>query len=231
MYDKRKKYVCILDVETANIMDDPLVYDLGYIIADLHGNIMIERSYAISDIYIHEAELMQTAYYAEKLPSYKEEINKGTRLIASLYKARKQLLEDMQLFRVKEIYAYNAHFDRRALNTTIRWTTKSRFRYFFPYKYKFYCIWNMACTTTLQQKTFQKLALIHQWITPSGRYFSSSAEVAYKYIIRNPEFVEEHKGIDDVRIEYQIFLHALRQKKKMNKNIKRNCFQLLKVPK
>ena len=46
--NKKKKYL-ILDVETANSMDDPLVYDIGFAIADNTGKIYEAYSFVISD--------------------------------------------------------------------------------------------------------------------------------------------------------------------------------------
>ena len=36
----KRKYILVVDVETANSLDDALVYDIGFIVADLHGNIL-----------------------------------------------------------------------------------------------------------------------------------------------------------------------------------------------
>ena len=68
------KYIMVLDVETANDMVDPLVYDVGYIIADLHGNIFEQKSVCIHEIFNLRKDLMETAYYANKIPSYYKEL-------------------------------------------------------------------------------------------------------------------------------------------------------------
>ena len=47
-------------------------------------------------------------------------------------------------------------FDLNALNKTIRYVTKSKVRYFFPFGTKVCCIWHMACQVLCTQKTFQK---------------------------------------------------------------------------
>ena len=72
--DKRKKYLMVLDVETANTNtlskhNDGLVYDLGFTIIDKKGNIYAKRSFAIKEIFDWK-ELMSTAYYNYKLPRY-----------------------------------------------------------------------------------------------------------------------------------------------------------------
>ena len=128
----------------------------------------------------------------------------------------------MRMYNVNEVYAYNATFDRNALNKTYRYLTKSKTSVGSSHskrKYTVYGLWR--CDTIFQQKTFRKIALRECWFTPSCRFFSSNAETAYKYISFNYDFEEEHKGIDDVRIEYEILLYARRQKKKMSKKTRR----------
>lgn len=225
----KRKYILVVDVETANSLDDALVYDIGFIVADLHGNILEKASYAIHEIFTLRPELMASAYYAEKVPAYFKEIQSGERVLVDFYTARRAMLDFMKKYNIKEVYAYNASFDARALNTTFRYLTKSKFRWFFPYGTKMKCIWSMACDTILQQKTYKKLALENAWFTASGRYFLSNAETAFRYMTGEHTFEEQHKGLDDVLIEYQIMLHARRQKKKMNSNINRQCFMKLKI--
>ena len=79
--DKRKKYLMVLDVETTNnIMEkgaanDGLVYDIGFTITDKKGNIYAKRSFAVKEIF-EWTDLMNTAYYKQKLPLYFERLKK-----------------------------------------------------------------------------------------------------------------------------------------------------------
>lgn len=85
----------------------------------------------------------------------------------------------------------------------------------------------MACTTIFQQKTFKKMAQAKNWKTASGLNISSNAETAYKYITGEDNFIEQHKGIDDVLIEYGILLRCVNQHKKMKTNINPACWRLV----
>ena len=225
----KRKNILVIDVETANSTEDALVYDVGFIIADLHGNVKIEKSFVIKEIFTLRPELMTSAYYAEKVPSYHKELAEGKRELVNFYTMRKTLLDLMKQYEVKEVYAYNARFDRNALNTTYRYLTKSKYRWFFPYGTQIKCIWTMACDTILQQKTFRKIALREQWFSASGKFFLSNAETAYRYMTGDYDFIEEHKGLDDVRIEYEILLHARRQKKKMRTEINPGCYHKVRI--
>lgn len=226
--DKRKKYFLVLDVETANSIDDPLVYDIGFVIGDKKGNIYEKYSFAIAETFDYYQDLLQTAYYAEKIPQYYVEMAQGIRSKTNFYMARQTILFLMKEYNITEVFAYNCHFDRRALTSTQRYFTKSKYRWFFPYGTKFSCIWNMACSTLLQQKTFRIRAIAKKWFTPSGKNISTNAETVHKYITGDDDFSEQHKGIDDVLIEYDILLRCLNQHKKMTKHIDRLCWRKVK---
>ena len=54
----KKKFYLVLDVETANSLEDALVYDIGYAVIDNKGDIYKTASYVIRDIFIKEKDLM-----------------------------------------------------------------------------------------------------------------------------------------------------------------------------
>ena len=67
-----KKKFLVLDVETANDVNCPLVYDLGFAVCDKYGKIYEKQSMLIYEIYRGERELMNSCYYANKIPEYEE---------------------------------------------------------------------------------------------------------------------------------------------------------------
>lgn len=235
MPDKRVHYYLVLDTETTNGLDDPLVYDIGGVITDKRGNIYETFSFVIRDIFVYERTLMQTAYYAAKIPDYVESIHHNERVMIDFYYARRYILNLMEKYGVRDVAAYNANFDRNALNTTQRWLTKSKYRYFFPYGTNFVCIWNMACQTLCQRKTYKEFCEHNNFTSnrkgePTARNYSTSAETVYRYLILNPRYEEEHKGLDDVIIETYIMKQCFSAKKKMpyGKGIRRHCWMDVK---
>ena len=158
--DKRKKYFIVLDVETTNnnmedknAPNDGLVYDLGFAIYDKKGNCYAERSFIIKEIF-EDTDLMNTAYYKEKLPKYYKEIEEGKREVLTICQARKRIKSAIDYFNIKEVWAYNASFDYRTLNNTIRLVTGSFVRWFLPYGINVFDIWHVACQVLGTQKTF-----------------------------------------------------------------------------
>ena len=223
---RRKEMFLVIDTETCNTVEQPLPYDIGFAICDRMGNIAEERSYVVAETFLDMKDTMKSAYFAEKIPQYWEDIKNGTREIKSIYKIRKEVKDLMSKYNVKKVGAYNMGFDKRALNNVMRYTTKSFCRWFFPFGTEFFCIWHLAAQTLLQQKTFFKMAEKNGWFSEKGNSLTN-AEVTYNYIKKMSDFKEEHKGLEDVRIEIEIMAHCFRQHKKMNTNINTSCWRLV----
>lgn len=225
--DKRRKYILVLDIETANMTNDAIAYDVGFAVADKHGNIYQTDSYMVAEMFLDKEnkELMDTAYYAKKLPKYWEDYKKGLRKLASITTIRKIVREVMAKYGIHDVFAYNANFDKSGLDRTIRYLTKSSIRWFFPFGTKTHCIWHMATQTICQQKAYFKMAVANNWVSPAGNV-QTSAERVFAYISNNPHFEEEHTGLEDVGIETQILAKCFRQHKKMATNIYRMCWKL-----
>jgi hypothetical protein len=220
-----KKYYLVLDVETANSTDDALVYDLGYVVCDKKGTIYEADSFIVSDIFYKEAELMQSAYYAKKIPMYIEGIKSRAFNVVTFYEARAKLLDAMRRYKVEAVCAYNANFDYTALNTTQRWLTKSKYRFFLPYGTKVYCIWHMACQLICTQKAYIKFCLENGFVSPSGN-IKTNAETVYAYMTKDSAYEENHTGLEDVLIETKILAKCFAQHKKVEKNINRFCWRI-----
>lgn len=213
--DRRKNYYLTLDTETTNSLDDALVYDIGGAIHDKKGNIKEKFSFVITDIFCQNG-LMESAYYKEKIPRYEEQLIKGERTKVTFFKARKHILNLMKKYNVKAVVAYNARFDLNALNTTIRYLTKSKYRYFFPYGTTIYDSLKMTRDTIGKQKSYYDFCHKNGFLTKHRTpQLQMKAETVYRYMTNDINFIESHTGLEDVMIEIQIFARCIRQHKKM----------------
>lgn len=129
--DKRRKYYLILDCETATLpyaikygaeqrkniaIAKPLIYDLGWQIVDVKGNVYKRASYLISEIF-SVPDVFNTAYYASKRPIYLERLAKEEIQLTDWKKAITELVEDLDA--VEAVGAYNSMFDfKKALPFT-----------------------------------------------------------------------------------------------------------------
>lgn len=117
--DKRKKYYVMLDTETCPLDKDfdgvtpfnMFVYDCGFAVVDRYGNVYEKYSFVVKDIFFGEKELMNSAYYVNKLPRYYEDIKNGSRKVATWYEIRNTLAKVMKEYNTKIVIAHNARFD------------------------------------------------------------------------------------------------------------------------
>lgn len=225
--DKRHHYVLILDTETANThvlpdgkmdMSDVLMYDCGWAVIDTKGNVYKERSFVNQDIFYDCADIMSSAYYNWKIPQYLEEIQSGERIVADTYTIRKTMLSDMDEYGITEIVAHNARFDINALNVIQRYITNSKYRYWFPYGTIILDTMKGARDVIHNMPTYKRFCEEHNYLTNNGK-LSTTAENLYRFIINDPGFTEEHKALQDVQIEREIFWYCRRQHKKMDMQI------------
>ena len=213
--DKRKKYICVIDTETCPIIPSDkvdahnmLTYDIGYQIIDKKGNVYIERSFIVDDIFFGEYEKMKSSYYSAKLPQYFYDIASGSRERASLIEIISQFKKDLKEYNCDTVSAHNARFDYYALKKTIEYLGYEK-TYFFPYGIEIWDTMKMAQDTICKNKTYQ-------YYTSTGRK-SATAENLYKYITMNDDFVESHTALEDVKIESIILVKCLNSHKKMRK--------------
>ena len=222
---RRKEMYLVIDTETANTIEQPLPYDIGYAICDRYGKIILERSFLVAEIFLDRKDMMESAYFAEKIPNYWDDVKNGVREIKSIFNIRKQILADMKMYKIKKVCAYNMGFDKRALNNIIRYCSKSLIRWFFPFGTEYICIWNMACQVILNTKTYVDFAVKNGFESDKGNILTN-AEVCYNFITKQIDFKESHTGLEDVRIEVEIMAKCFSTHKKMNKNINSACWRL-----
>ena len=227
--DRRIKYLIGLDTETCNglvLEDDKLdlsqsiMYDIGWVVTDKRGNIYEKRSFVIYETFVGMKDVMVSAYYAEKIPMYWEQIQNGSRKLVRFSTMYNIFWEDIKKYSIDTFFAHNASFDVRALNNTIRWVYKSKKRFFFPYNAEIWCTLKMARQVINIQKAYTIWCDKYKFKTkhrpPRNRL---TAEILYRYITGNMEFEESHTGLEDVLIETKILVHCFRQHKKMDKAI------------
>ena len=225
--DRRHIYGICLDTETANTIDNEgeldmsnvLFYDLGFQVVDSHGRTYGKKfSFVNSDIFLHEKELMKSAYYAKKIPQYWQDIWAGKRKVATTAEIRKVLCEIVKEYDCKFVCAHNAMFDSRALNNTQRWVTKSKFRYFLPYGLEWWDTLKMARSVMGKMPTYRKFCEENGYLTKRGQ-LRFTAEICYRFITKDNTFEESHTGLEDVEIETEILRYCHRQHKPMKKKL------------
>lgn len=221
-----KKFYIVLDCESCP-MDrsiegvDPrnmLAYDLGFAVVDRRGNVYETRSYIISDIYDNEPEKMQSAYYADKLPKYEQELAQGKREKVRFYEARRELYRLVEKYNVQDIFAHNMRFDFGTLNNTAYYLSNGKYKRFFTYATNICDTLKMARQLIATMPTYKNYCIENGYLTKNNQP-RLTAEILYRFISTDNDFTEAHTGLEDVLIEKEILRYMLAKHKKVDKEL------------
>ena len=202
--------IIMIDTETTNDIDCPIVYDVGYQIFTLADGVLCEKSFVNADIFL-DADMMASAYFADKIPSYWDDIQAGRRTLKKWYNIKREIAADCKRFGVKIACAHNARFDNKSLNTTQRYITSSKNRYFLPFGIEWWDTLKMARQILREVEEYTTFCWENEYLTKNMR-IRYTAEIIYRWLSGNADFEESHTGLEDVKIERVIFEYC------MNKN-------------
>ena len=193
---------------------------MGAMVIDRNGNKIVDETinHVNCGVFYYKKDLMETAYYADKLPTYRDEIWDGEREVFDIMETRERVHKLFKDEGITVVCAHNARFDINALNNTVRDATNGKVRYFFPYGVEVWDTLKMAQQILKNMPTYRKFCEDNGFMTnhavPRPRY---TAEVIYRFITKDTGFEEAHTGLRDVEIEAQILAYFIRQHKKMDK--------------
>ena len=200
----------VVDTETCNSIDDPFAYDVGFAVVKATGEVLETHSYVVADIFL-DKDLMASAYFADKIPQYWKDIKSGKRILRR-FKTIKSILRDVVAqYGIRYVVAHNASFDYRSLNYTQRLLTSSKWRYFLPWGVEIWDTLKMARECLGKDETYKQFCIDNGYTygkedKPQLRY---TAEIIYRFLTGNLDFVEEHTGLEDVLIEKDILAFCL----------------------
>jgi len=207
----------VLDTETAPLFAtaNPIakysrVYDLGYMVCDKHGAVYERGSFVIFETYAN-TDMMLSAYYADKLPQYDRDILAGERAVVTCEEARAIIRDAVERWSVRTVWAYNARFDRDALNATAQAYDGADF---LPECVRVRDIWDATGATICATKKFVYFCRENNYMTAKGNP-STTAEVVYRYLQNDTAFVEQHTALCDCEIEFEILRRVYRRKRRM----------------
>ena len=201
-----KKFI-VLDTETTNSLDDPLCYDIGFAVVNRKGFVLETHSYVVAEIFLNK-ELMSSAFFIDKVPQYWEEIKQDSRQLKRLNTIRKILKATMEKYNTNIVVAHNARFDYKSLNKTQRFLTSSKYRYFLPYGTEIWDTLKMSRQALKENTQYDNFCYENNYLTKRGckKY---TAEILYRFLTNNNDFIEEHTGLEDVLIEKEILAFCL----------------------
>ena len=212
---KTKKFV-VVDVEGyAGVKP----YNIGFIVADRNGKIYKKYSFAVlENVSVNILQANKTGQAIEMTARNIEEILKDTgkarrkRKYKSINNSefKKLFFAVLKKYKVEKIYAYNSNFD------------KNSFKHLFETDFEkldnmveWIDIIPLILRTKLLTKRYCNFCISNGFVTEKGNIMTK-AEIVYKYLKNDLTFEEEHTGLNDVLIEYEILLEAFKTRKKMD---------------
>lgn len=218
-----RRLYAIVDTETTNSVNEPLMYNIAVMIIDNMGNVYDQVNFLINEVFFGMPELMKSAYYANKIPQYLEQLDRGEIEAVDLNEAVFRIREMLSKYGVKIWMAHNARFDDKSMKLTERYCTKSKYRYLMPYGMTAYDTMKMARDVIATKASYRKFCEDNGFMTKHKKPRPQiKAETIYRFITNDPTFIEEHKAFEDIDIERQIFAYCNRQHKKMRRELWEN---------
>lgn len=186
----------VFDTEALDL-NNKYIYNLGYVIMNEEGKILVERDYAIKQVYDNSIA-MATAFYSKKRPLYTSKM-KGRKTQKKYWgMACQQMIRDIKKYQVEEAYAYNSSYDVGAFQLMVK-----TFKNINPLnQVKVVDIMDLL-NILINTREYYEYCKTNNFITQKGN-LKKSAEVVYGYIINNPNYIEEHTALEDSKIEATI---------------------------
>jgi DNA polymerase III epsilon subunit-like protein len=184
-------------------------------IIDRQGNIYETFNFVIYDVFVGMKDLMATAYYAEKIPQYEQDLKNGVRKMVKWRTAVRIIRQLIKKYTVKAVIAHNTRFDMNAINNTNN-AIETSYKYVFPYGIEKWCTLRMAQQTFAKSKKYIKYCEDFGYLTKNNRP-KLTAEVLYRYITGDELFNEAHTALQDVYCELVILLAEFAFHKKLVK--------------
>lgn len=128
---------------------------------------------------------------------YKKAIPFTESYIKALYSPNYQRWEKAQIANCKKILSESNRKKEKVFEPEI-----FRFR---DKVYPLFDLWGLSCKHLLNNDDYKKMCVEQQWKTASGKYFKTSAETAFRFLMQDNDFVESHTAIEDTIIESIIF--------------------------
>lgn len=72
-------------------------------------------------------------------------------------------------------------------------------------EYPLFDVWGLACKNLLNNDDFRNFCIKNDFLTASKKYFSTTAENAFRFCFNKADFIESHTALDDAEIESKLF--------------------------
>ena len=221
--------ICVFDTETIDL-EKCFVYNIGFCLFDTEtAEIMLKEEYVIEQVW-HNTALFETAYYANKKDYYSQCMRGRTIRLEKFGYVTQRMYRLFKEHEVTQAYAFNSPFDERVFAFNCEW-----FKCINPFdNIAVHDIRAYAVEYIGKTEEYKKACDENQWYTEKGNY-GTTAEIFYRYIMNDKDFIESHTALDDSIIETAILLECIKrgaeygQNYEVPKSLARTRTQMLEV--
>ena len=82
--------------------------------------------------------------------------------------------------------------------------------------YPLFDIWALSCENLINNDEYRQFCKDTNRTTASGKYYPTNAEVVYRYLTKDTEFIEAHMAVEDADIECEILARVFKKVKPKN---------------
>jgi hypothetical protein len=223
----KAKVFLIADGESTGLGSKAFLFDFAYVIAT-KKKVLCERSFLVREIFTNP-NIMLAAFFNSDWRSmmgkkvfrnYIPALSNSDMRLYAWSEIIETMREDMRTYGVDVFSAYNLRFDMGAIALTHKQIgTPGKVLEYSP---DLLCLWEFACQTVCQQKTYHDIARGYGtetgWVTAANNV-RTNAEKVYAFISGNHNFVESHTALHDAQIETEILWALLAKKKPIPYNV------------
>lgn len=219
----KKKIGILLDTETVSKQGKTLVYDLAWLVIDNNGNVIEEHNFIIDEVYSDFPALFDSQFITYgKYLWYSDALAHGMLESIPLEQALNALYLSLHDYDATFITAYNVPFDLRAINETCKCFNQTNPFSVFEERYQKVLdvmdLWRLA-KSHIVTKPYEQFCMENGFLTDKHKKPKTNAEIVYKWISNNVDFVEDHTALSDCLIEVKIYVKCKRKKKRIPESV------------
>ena len=204
----KKRKIFLFDTETQGV-DKRYVYDIAFQIVDKNGKVYESATYLVREM-VTNPEVMCDAFYHKKVyTDYIPMLDEGAIGLANWLDIVGHLQDAVKTHDADVVSAYNIPFDISAMRQTHK--ALGYHGPILPYPMKKLCLWLWSCITLCRRPTYHKDALTFGWFSDAGNV-RTTAEHVFRYLSKQPDFIEDHTALSDVHIERDILSNLYKLK-------------------
>lgn len=219
----KKKFGILIDTETISKQGQTLVYDLAWLVIDNNGNVIEEHNFIVDEVYSDFPALFDSQFVTYgKYLWYSDALAHGMLESVSAFDAMNALYLSMCEYKVSFVTAYNVPFDLRAINETCK-----RFEVLNPLEvyerlthtsFDIMDLWRFA-KSHIVTKPYKQFCADNGYLTEKHKKPKTSAEIVYRWISNDVDFIEDHTALSDCLIEVEIYIKCKRKKKRIPESV------------